>query len=251
MTYSCLASSSPEEAMIGPDPAWRTNTVGMVAEGLIHDFNNILATISGFAELIVHGGAPGSTETRYARAILQAVATGRDTVQELRTLSRGTRRDTEELDLHEVLTQSQAMARGALGFKVCLSPLFAAGPARIRGCRGLLHNAFINLFLNARDAMPGGGTVTVTTEYQPFAAGNESEAVPAWRVTIGDTGTGMDPVVLSRIFDLGFTTKGERGSGLGLPNVARVVEMHGGWMTVESVPGRGTDFHIHLPALEA
>lgn len=249
MTYSCLVSSSPEEAMSMPDPAWGMNTVGMVAEGLIHDFNNILASISGFAELIVHGGRPGSSGTEFARAILQAAATGRTTVQELRTLTRGTRRETEELDLHEILSQSQSMVRGALGFKVCLSPRFTPGTARIRGCRGLLHNAFINLILNARDAMPSGGTVSVRTEYLPHAAGNENDAVPAWRVSIGDSGTGMGPEILSRIFEPGFTTKGDRGTGMGLPNVARVVAMHGGWMTVESAPGQGTEFHIHLPAL--
>lgn len=236
--------------MTAPDPTWRMKTVGMVAEGLIHDFNNILASITGYAELIVQGGRQGC-ETEFARAILQAAATGRSTVQELRTLTRGSRRETEELDLHELLASSLAMVRGALGFKVGASSRFAPGPARIRGCRGLLHNAFINLLLNARDAMPAGGTVSVWTRYLPQAAGNDRETAPAWCVSIGDTGTGMGPEVLSRIFEPGFTTKGERGSGLGLPNVARAVEMHGGWITVESAPGRGTEFHIHLPALEA
>jgi signal transduction histidine kinase len=236
--------------MAGSDPAWRLKTVGMLAEGLIHDFNNILAAVSGFAELIVHGGKPG-TEADYARAILQAAEAGRAMVQELRSMTRGTRRQTEELELHQLLAQSQAMVRGALGLKVCTSSRFAPGKARILGCRGQLHNAFINLLLNARDALPAGGTIRVRTEYLPHAAGSECEPAPAWRVSIVDAGTGMDAGILSRIFEPGFTTKGEIGSGLGLANVARVVEEHGGWIMVESAPGLGTAFHVHLPALEA
>lgn len=283
MMYSCSAPSYPETAMMtGPDNpalefspgtgtegvpgaetgegAWSLETLGRVAEGVVHDFNNVLAAISGLAELILHtgpdreGGTGGNPPVsprkerarEFAEMILQAAASGQGLVKELKTFSRKGRRELEVLDLHEVITQSLAMARGAMGGRIQSVSDFAPGSVRVLGCRGLLQSVFINLFLNARDAMPQGGRITVRTEVREDGEGRGLSAVA---VSVRDTGVGMSRDVLERIFERFYTTKGPKGNGLGLANVMRVVESHQGRISVDSQPGQGTEFRIRLPLL--
>lgn len=285
MIYSCLASSSPESAMAlgdnrdvgkgpgrggenpagSPDPDWGLVTLGQVAEGVVHDFNNILAAIAGFAELILHRAgdplqageaAPGKSpdspsreqHAEFARLILEAAASGRDTVKELRLLTRRGQREKEALDLHELLSRSLSMVRAALGGRISVSCEFAPGTARIPGIRPLLQNLFINLFLNAREAMREGGRLSIRTSYQEASVEPERESPPAWVVSVRDSGAGMNPEVMERLFERYHTTKGARGNGLGLANVLETVKLHQGWIAVDSRPGEGTEFRIHFPA---
>ena len=230
------------------DCQWRLETLGLVAEGVVHDFNNILATISGFAELILSkeaavAGLPDDVEA-FARHILDAALSGQTTVRELRGFARQAGSETERLDLHDVLRQSLTMARGALGGRVRIQADLMPGGAILDGRRGLLHNVFINLFMNARDAMPRGGVIQVRTSMLGNA---EQNGGPVLVVSVKDAGTGMTEEVRARIFDRYFTTKGIAGSGLGLSNVRETVEKHGGWITVESALERGTEFRLHFP----
>lgn len=293
MIPSCSASSCPETAVL-PDPhepvpgaaagkripggtpglaagdrTWALETLGRVAEGLVHDFNNVLAAISGLAELMLQGApdapagaggeaaapaargagpATGEDATReFARMILQAALSGQGLVKDLRAFARQEARPTEVLDLHEVIGQSLAMARGALGGRVHAATVYAPGSVRVRGCRSQLQGVFINLFLNARDAMPRGGRILVSTETLPEAGGTGR---PAVRVTVRDAGDGMPPEIARRIFEAGFTTKGPGGSGLGLANVLHSVISHRGDIEVDSAPGAGSAFRILLPRCE-
>jgi signal transduction histidine kinase len=119
--------------------------------------------------------------------------------------------------------------------------------APVLGCRTRLQNAFINLFLNARDAMPAGGCFTVGLHRLEGRPEREGAEAPAWRITVRDTGLGMDGRTLARLFERRFTTKGSRGNGHGLANVLATVRMHGRSIEVDSEPGRGTEFRILLP----
>ncbi|MDB5047349.1 MAG: hybrid sensor histidine kinase/response regulator [Fibrobacteres bacterium] len=233
------------------DCVWRLETLGKVTEGVVHDFNNILATISGFAELILttddRPGANRKSVTDFARHILQAAATGQSTVRELRVFTRQPGSEKEILDLHDVLMQSMGMARGAMGGRISISSDFLPGSASVEGCRGLLHNIFINLFFNARDAMPRGGDITVKTSLLRGILPGLQGVPDVLVVSVKDTGAGMTDEVRARLFEPFFTTKGRLGSGLGLANVAATVKAHGGWITVESALERGTEFRIHFP----
>lgn len=240
-------------AMENPEEAWRLETLGAMAEGMVHDFNNILASISGFAELILMreeagtGATPGSAgSARIARLILEAATAGHGAVESLSRLTRAGREESEELDLHEMINGTVVLSRGAMGIRIGVGCDLALGPARIRGCRGLLQNVLLNLLINARDAMPRGGRIRIATRLMTAGL---PRAGAFWRLSVRDNGTGMTREVLGRIWERAFTTKGRKGSGLGLPNVRRTVEMHGGWITVDSTPGFGTEFHLHLPAV--
>jgi signal transduction histidine kinase len=234
-------------ASLDPECGQRLQTLGMVAEGVAHDFNNILATISGFAELILDSeNRPERKRVdslRFARNILDAAMAGQSSVRELRGLARCRGEESENLELHEVLKQTLAMCRGSLGGRVRVRTEFADLPAFTEGCRGLLQNAFLNLFINARDAMPKGGVLLVRTWIDP--AGDAAR--PSLVVSIGDTGMGMTPEVRARLFERYFTTKGARGTGLGLAQVRETMNRHAGWITVESEPDSGTEFRLHFP----
>lgn len=234
-----------------PECECRLETLGMVAEGVAHDFNNILATISGFAELILARdaaemppGRSGPDTIGFARHILEAALAGQTSVRELRAFARNGGNGTEELDLEDVLARSIALCRGALGGGVRVRTELSGVPARLQGCRGLLQNAFLNLFINGKDAMPRGGTLTVRSKLRAPA---EPYGRPVWIVSVRDTGTGMAPAVKARLFERYFTTKGEKGSGLGLAQVHDIVERHGGWIEVDSEPGAGSEFRLHFP----
>jgi signal transduction histidine kinase len=222
------------------DAAWKWENLGQLAIGVAHDFNNLLASISGFAELIVAGAEGGIAESsarEFAKSILEAASIGQSTVKELQGLVRPGTTHWERLDLHEILGQAMAMVKGTLGGAVFLDADLPDRPAYLLGARALLHNAFINLFLNARDAMPLGGSLTVRSWFQ------EGGTV----VSIRDNGVGMDGEVRERLFEPFHTTKGTKGTGLGLRNVQDTVRRHGGRITVETAPGQGTEFRIWLP----
>ncbi|MDB5103460.1 MAG: Blue-light-activated protein [Fibrobacteres bacterium] len=258
MTSYCSDWNSTETAMMDArtpregfpaDYLWKLETLGKVTEGVVHDFNNILATISGFAELILTTDGMAEREmdriTGFARMIQQAAMTGQSTVRGLSDFSRKSRIAKEGLDPHEVLRQSMAMARGALGGRISLGADFQDVPVQVHGSRSHLHNVFINLFLNARDAMPRGGDITVKTRVGEDPEGRLGYLI----ISVRDNGTGIPEEVKTRVFEPFFSTKGGKGSGLGLANVDATVKDHGGWITVESEPGRGTEFRIHLPLL--
>lgn len=265
MTTSCLDSISAEpDRALGTlpfrDPGSRHRrrilprsgldhqAYGDLAEGMVHDFNNVLAAISGYAELILHGGG---ADREYVRHILDAANAGRNMIAGLRRLKQPEDPRPERLDLREVLEDTLDLARGAMGLRIAAALAVPPHPVPVLGCRTRLQNAFINLFLNARDAMPAGGRLTVGIHRVEPRPGREGGDAPGWRISIRDTGLGMDGRILARLFERRFTTKGSQGSGHGLANVLATVRMHGGSIEVDSAPGSGTEFRISLPEAPA
>jgi two-component system, cell cycle sensor histidine kinase and response regulator CckA len=208
--------------------------VGEIAAGAAHDFNNFLQVING--ALWELGSDP-----RYAQvveSVQQAVGSAREMTRSMLQFGRDNGSKPEVFDLAKLLKDLQAPLASALGrrHRVELT-LPDSGPVLLEGRRLRLQQAVLNLALNARDAMPGGGAIEISLAVEGDAA---------W-LSVHDAGTGMDEAVRSRLFTPFFTTKGQHGSGLGLHVVQSVVEEQCGEISVESAPASGSTFRLHLP----
>ncbi len=231
----------------------RMEAMGRLAGGVAHDFNNLLTVIKMGAELALDGVPPNSD----ARADIQEIvrATERAAVLTRQLLAFG-RTDVVQigaLDLGRVLHQTKGLLRRVLGADVELRVEVAAGTPPIRGDTGQLEQVILNLALNARDAMPAGGCLTLTVE--PHAAASLPAHLRGQTtgagvlMTVADTGVGMDSDTASRCFEPFFSTKEPgKGSGLGLPMVYGITRQSSGIVWVESAPGEGTRFRFWFPA---
>ncbi len=237
--------------------AQRLESVGRLAGGIAHDFNNLLTVIGGYAELAARKLEPGSgTASRIAR-IRDAADRARNLVAQILAFSRRQVLKPRVLDLNEVLGELSDMLRRLIGEDVRL--VVAPGPdlARVRADPAQVEQVIANLAVNARDAMPGGGTLTLETAnvvLDAAYAARHAGARPGPHVmlAITDTGTGVPPEVVDRIFDPFFTTKeAGKGTGLGLSTVYGIVKQSGGSIYVYSEPGKGTTFKVYLPAVQA
>ncbi|GAB4331961.1 MAG: hypothetical protein Kow0010_17630 [Dehalococcoidia bacterium] len=217
----------------------RLEAIGQLAGGIAHDFNNLLTVINGYADLALHA----LPEDSPLRADLQEVRNAGERASVLtRQLLAFSRREAARptlVDLNDIVRNIEAMLQRLLGATIDLVAALDAAPATVLADEGQLEQVIMNLAINARDAMPEGGRLIIETH-----AGDEI----ILRVT--DTGVGMTPDVQEHIFDPFFTTK-HQGTGLGLATVHTVVTQAGGSIEVESAPGRGTTFTIHLPRSEA
>ena len=228
----------------------RLHALGTMASGVAHDFNNSLAIILGFGELALRDCKKSSRMRKTAesiRAIIVAAEDGARIVRRLRAFHRTERDDGERpVDLNGLVEQAvglteprwktEALARG-ISIDVRLE-LGNVPPIVGHGCE--LREIFTNLIFNAVDAMPDGGTLRFVTRLE------DQEAI----VTISDTGTGMTEQVRRRCLEPFYTTKGERGSGLGLSMVYGIIQRHSGKLEIESEPGKGTSFILRFPALQ-
>ncbi len=226
--------------------AHRLEAVGKLAAGLAHDFNNTLLVVSGFAELITSEEGVTEPVRGYAEEIHQAVAKASRMVQQLFSMSKPPARAHACIDLNAVLREAEASFRQHLRQGQSLVLSFEADNPLVDIPVSQLDQVVRNLVLNARDAMPAGGTITISTKKgtdPSFLRGSESVFLE-----IRDTGTGMDSGTLARIFEPFFTNKAKsEGTGLGLSMVQMIVEAAKGRILVESAPGRGTLFRITLP----
>jgi two-component system, cell cycle sensor histidine kinase and response regulator CckA len=229
--------------------------VGRLAGAVAHDFNNLLQVVQGYTEAIKQGLAPGSSYHEEAGLVLTAVSRARELVQRLLTYSRYDALQPQLVDLNSVVEQAVAMSRGALPPKIEMSmrldpdlPLIYADPQ-------LLEQAFINLLLNARDALPGEGRIEIETAVCDL--GREFCATRPWaragryvQVTVADNGCGIFPDARERIYEPFYTTKGfGQGTGLGLATTYSICKQHQGYIDFESELDVGTTFHIFLPLL--
>ncbi len=227
----------------------KVRAVGQLASGVAHDFNNLLAGILGNAQLLLYE-IHDEDQRSLLRIIEQASKDGAETVRRLQGFAR-MEHDTpmtevrldilarDAIDLTRPRWRDVAQSRGArIEIDRRLQPV-----APIAGRPGELREVLTNLIINAVDALPGGGKITVAT-YDWRAEGDDVEGVV---VEVADTGTGMTPEVRGRIFDPFFTTKGEHGTGLGLAVSLGIIQSHGGQIEVESEAGAGTRFIIRLP----
>jgi signal transduction histidine kinase len=231
----------------------KMETVGRLAGGLAHDFNNLLIVISGYCEIALDELEPGPSRLRDAiDHIKQAADRGAALTRQL--LGFGRRRAPFDVvgDVNAVVRGISGLLRGAVGEKVELVLDLRASRDRAGVDAQRLEHALLNLAINARDAMPSGGTLTIATDdvhvSTPLqAADGVLEPGDYLRITVVDTGEGMDAETRSRALEPFFTTKPVgKGSGLGLASVASFVRQSEGRMLLESAPGRGTTVEIFL-----
>jgi two-component system cell cycle sensor histidine kinase/response regulator CckA len=232
----------------------RMDSIGQLAGGVAHDFNNILTAILGFSEILLDDAPAGSDSRLDLEAIQKAAQHGASLSRQLLAFSRRQMLDSKVLDLGEVVHEFERMIGRVLGEHIRWSAHTDADLWHVKADRGQLEQVLMNLAVNARDAMPEGGTLTIETRNATVARGapDRSQAPPGAyvRFSVRDTGAGMDADTQARIFEPFFTTKAPgRGTGLGLATVYGIVKQSGGVIDVESEPGQGSTFHVFLPAV--
>ncbi len=219
--------------------------VGRLAGGVAHDFNNLLTVARTYCDLLIEETA--QSDPRLADLMEIRRATDRAAMLARRLLSVGRAHDFDprQLDLNETVRALQSMFGRTVPESVKLVARLEPGLTPVRGDASLLELVVMNLVLNAIDAMPSGGTLTVATSAcAPIGDGS----VPAVELTVSDTGTGMDDATRQHVFEPFFTTKEPgKGTGLGLSTVYAIVEQHGGRIRIESELGRGTTFSLVFP----
>ncbi len=229
--------------------AQKLEAVGRLAGGIAHDFNNLLCAINGYADLLVSELPDGDLRREDAVEIARAGRRAAALTRQLLLFSRRERPLLETLDLAEAISSVSQMLRRLIGEDVLL--LTDLAPATVRADRGQLEQMVVNLVVNARDAMPGGGTLTLSTGVAAGSLTCGGGAAPETRVAmlrVGDSGCGMSDDVRSHLFEPFFTTKERgKGTGLGLATVYGIVQQLGGRVGVESAVGEGTAFTILLP----
>jgi PAS domain S-box-containing protein len=224
----------------------RLETVGQLAGGIAHDFNNLLAVILNCTDF-VRDGLPEDSDVREdVEEITRAAERAATLTKQLLVFSR---RDTvrpDVLDVNHVVEDAQTLLARTLGEDVELSVRLGESLGPIYADRGKMEQVLMNLVVNARDAMPDGGSLTIET------AALELDSGPHVRLEVADTGRGMPPEVVEKAFEPFFTTKEKgRGTGLGLATVYGIVTEAGGHIAIRSEEGRGTAFAIHLPVVSA
>ena len=234
--------------------AQKLDAVAQVAPAIAHDLKNVLWAISAYSGFAADT-LPQTHEAQQELAgIASAVRRGSRLAMQLLSLARQEAELPVELDLGQVVAEMYSLLRRALGERIQIDILRATTLHPVVADRGQLEQVILNLALNASDAMPGGGTLTFVTRNVAFTEpvhtpAGEGPTGSFVELTVRDTGYGMDPATMARIFEPFFTTKPQgRGNGLGLSSCLRIVQLAGGFMDVDSVPGAGTTFRVLLPA---
>lgn len=236
--------------------AQKMESVGRLAGGVAHDFNNMLSVILGHATMALARLDPESPTAEDLREIQAAAQRSAQLTRQLLAFARRQPSVPRALDLDETIGRMRRMLGQLLGEDVRLRVVSGASAARVRIDPAQVDQLLTNLCSNARDAIAGAGTVTVETASvvldEAWCAKRGAGRPGRWvRLTVADDGCGMDAEVLSHVFEPFFTTKEVgRGTGLGLASVHGIVEQNGGFLDVESAPGRGSSFHVFLPRHE-
>jgi two-component system cell cycle sensor histidine kinase/response regulator CckA len=231
----------------------KMQAVGQLAGGVAHDFNNLLTVIIGNCEFLLMRHQAGDPSFKEINEVHQNALRAAALVSQLLAFSRKQTMQPKVLALGDVIGELAQMLRRLVGEGITLSVDRGAELWAVHADEAQLGNAIINLVVNARDAMPSGGTVTIRTANQSVAAASAlgTAIMPAGdyvRIEVADTGTGMSKEIQSKIFDPFFTTKPVgQGTGLGLATVYGIVKQSGGFITVDSEVGKGTAFNIYLP----
>jgi PAS domain S-box-containing protein len=224
----------------------KLEAVGRLAGGVAHDFNNILGIISGHAELL-ESGASSPAERGRAEKIISATEKAASLTRQLLAFGRKQVMSLKLLDLATVLEGVSSMVDCMVGAEVQISIQAAKNVGLVRADQSQMEQVIMNLVANAREAMPEGGTLTITIDrYESCADQPEIPAGNYARLSVSDTGGGISQEIQSRIFEPFFTTK-KTGSGLGLSTVYGIVKQSGGYITVSSEAQRGSTFSIYLP----
>lgn len=227
--------------------AQKMEAVGRLAGGVAHDFNNLLMAISGYTDLLLAKLEPDTVTRNYAEQVKKAATRSAGLTRQLLAFSRQRVTTITVIDLKGLLTDLSSMLRHLLGPKIAVSINTSTQPLYLEADPSQLEQVIVNLAVNARDAMPDGGSLRL----EAFATQvtDDSRLIPGWYVclSISDTGHGIEENLQHKIFEPFFTTKGESGTGLGLATVYGIVKQSKGEIRVQSEPGQGATFTILLP----
>jgi PAS domain S-box-containing protein len=235
--------------------AQKMEAVGQLAGGVAHDFNNILAVIQGYSDLLKTDSGLSPAQLGYVEEIGSASQRAAVLTRQLLLFSRKQTLQLHDLDLNESINDMTKMLRRTIGEDIELQFKFAMQPLPIHADAGMMDQVLMNLAVNARDAMPKGGRLVIETsivEFDESAALHSAQIRPGSFVclSVSDTGHGISAENLPRIFEPFFTTKDVgKGTGIGLATVFGIVQEHQGWINVYSEAGHGTTFRIYLPRL--
>lgn len=234
----------------------RMEVIGQLAGGMAHDFNNLLQSILGFSDLALKEHETEENRLEYVKIIRQAGETAASLTRQLLAFSRRQVLQKVPLSLNQRISNIVKMTSRMIGENIHVEltldpdlPLVMADP-------GQVEQVIMNLAVNARDAMPKGGTLSIRTERVRQRAASRVPPVDDARkgyarLVIADTGIGMPPEIKDRVFEPFFTTKkAGKGTGLGLSTVYGIVKQHNGWIDIVSEPGKGTEFHVFLPVAD-
>ncbi len=234
--------------------AERMDSIGRLAGGIAHDFNNLLMGIQGNAALILSQLKPHHQSTAYLKKIEACVKNATELTGRLLGFARGGKYEVQATDLNKVVEENLNMfERTKKELRVSSTYETLLWPAEVD--QGQINQVFLNLFVNAWEAMPAGGELRLQTENvfldEDFVRAHHVPAGKYVKVAVSDTGAGMDDMTRARIFDPFFTTKEKgRGTGLGLASAYGIVTNHHGIITVDSQPGQGATFTVYLPATD-
>lgn len=232
--------------------AQRLESIGTLASGIAHDLNNILAPIMMSAPLIRMSGSSPDTE-RMLDTIESSAQRGAQLVKQLLTFGRGLEGERLTIPLQPLIREMRTIVQQTFPKNITIDLRLAPQLGLVVGDATQLHQILLNLCVNARDAMPDGGQLTISAVNVAFDE-NQASMIPGAkpgayvRLSVIDTGTGMTPQIIDKIFEPFFTTKAPgKGTGLGLATTMGLVKSHGGFLTLTSEVGKGTTFHVHLP----
>ena len=219
--------------------------VGMLAGGAAHDFNNLLSIITSYGQLILNNLAPDDPNRPAAEQIMMAGERAAALTKQLLAFSRRRLQQPKVLDLNVLAASLGTMLQRLIGEEIELRLALLPDLGRVLADPGHIEQVLMNLVVNARDAMPDGGTLTIET------ANASLEPGPSVLLAVSDTGAGMNEATQARLFEPFFTTKSAgKGTGLGLSTVLGIVRQSNGALEVSSAPGRGTTVKVYLPRVD-
>ena len=249
MTSSVLFQKEKQSLERQIQSVQKTNSIGQFASGIAHDFNNLLVAILGLTDLASKSSTNEELSDRLV-AIRKTGETGKDMTQRLLNFSRHQETSFKIKDANETVKGSMAVISRLLPDSIKVDVLIHEKPVYLLADHTQIEQVLINLVINARDAMPNGGTLQISTNNIPGNKESQTNAAGQFLLEVRDTGTGMDQQTEQRIFEPLYTSKPEgRGTGLGLSVVANIVEHHQGTISVNSALGVGTTFRVSLPAI--
>jgi two-component system cell cycle sensor histidine kinase/response regulator CckA len=233
----------------------KMEAVARLAGGIAHDFNNLLTILTGYTHMMLARTAESHPDTEDLRQMARAADRAAELTRQLLAFSRKQLMHTRVLDLAAVIVNMEPMLKRVVGEPVEILTSIEGGAKTVRADPGQIEEVILNLALNARDAMPGGGTIAIEVKNAEISESNRGGSLLApgryVMISFADTGDGMSPEVMSHVFEPFFTTKpAGKGTGLGLSTSYGIVRQNGGDIQVISRPGAGTTFTIHLPGVD-
>jgi signal transduction histidine kinase len=235
--------------------AQKMEAIGRLAGGIAHDFNNLLTVIIGYSESLDGTLKPAGSAREELAEVRKAAERAATLTRQLLALSRRQILQPRTVDLNAIVASTDRLLRRVLGEDVRLITRLDASLGTVRADPGQLEQVLLNLVVNARDAMPHGGTLTIATGNVDVGTGTSvtPAGLPAGRyvlLTVSDTGIGIDEAAMAHLFEPFFTTKGPRGTGLGLATAYGVVKQSGGEIAAHNEVGRGATFKVYLPRVD-